>query len=339
MRQITLGLSFAAALLLSGNAFAVDPQLLNLVMPDAKVLAGANITSTVSSPTAQFLITKLGGFPLQQGPFAALGFNPLQDVTEILAATAADPSSPGGLLLARGTFPVDKITALATSGANTNWQVSTYGGATLLTLTNKGKVSTAVAFPNDPSLSNSILIAGNLAAVQAAIDRMTTPSAIDASLALTVNNLSQNEDEWFLSTASVASLIPSQANTNDPTTGPLAQVLPLLKSIQGFSGGLKFGDTVTLTAEAVENSPQNAGALTAVIRLGQLMVGGFSSNQNANPELAGLIKILQTMQVTTNGSNVDLSLAVPEAQIETLINSAAANVKVKVKPAAFPTQR
>jgi hypothetical protein len=336
MRQTTLGLGLA--FLLCGHAFAVDPTLLNLVMPDAKVLAGANITSTVSSPTAQFLITKLGGFPLQQSPFADLGFNPLQNVTEILAATAADPSSPGGLLLARGTFPVGKITALATSGANTNWQVTTYGGATLLTLTSKGKVTTAVAFPNEPSLSNSVLIAGNLAQVQAAIDRITNPTSIDAALALTVSNLSA-QDEWFVSAASVASLIPSQTNTNGPTTGPLAQVLPLLKSIQGFSGGVKFGDPVVLNAEAVENSAANAGALTAVIKLGLLMVGGFGSNTNGNQELAGLAQILQNTQVTTPpGSNVvDLSLTVREDQIETLINSAAANVKVK--PAAFPTQR
>ncbi len=108
MRQTTLGLSFAAALLLAGNAFAVDPQLMNLVMPDAKVLAGANITSTVTSPTAQFLIMKLGGVQIPTGPLASLGFNPLQDVTEILAATTADPSSPAGLVLARGTFPVEQ---------------------------------------------------------------------------------------------------------------------------------------------------------------------------------------------------------------------------------------
>ncbi len=210
--------------------------------------------------------------------------------------------------------------------------MSTYGAATLLTLTNKGKVTAAVAFPN-----NSILIAGDLASVKAAVNRSTGANSIDAALALTVNNLSSTEDEWIVSAASVASLIPSQANTNAPTTGPLAQVLPLLQSIQGFSGGLKFGDPVIVNAEAVENSAANAGALTAVIKLGQVMVGGFSSNQNANQELAGLAAILQTMQVTTNGSNVDLSLAVPEAQIETMINSAAINAKAK--PASLSIQR
>ncbi len=330
MRQITLvmGLLVCGGAF-AGNAFAVDPRLMNLVMPEAKVLAGANITSTASSPTAQFLITKFGGIQLPTGPLATLGFNPLQDVTEILAATSANQASPDGLILAAGTFPVDKITALATSASNTKWQVSTYGGATLLTFTTKDKTN-AIAFPN-----SSVLIAGSLASVKAAIDRSTGANSIDPTLALAVNNLSSTEDEWLVSSASVASLIPSQANTTASATGPLAQVLPLLQSIQGFSGGVKFGDPVALTAQAVENSPQNAGALTAVIKLGLLMVGGISSNQSANQELAGFVQILQNTQVTTDGSNVNLSLSVPEAQVETLLkNVRPAGVAVQHPPVA-----
>jgi hypothetical protein len=321
MRQITVVLGFlVCGGAFAGNAFAVDPQLMNLVMPDAKVLAGANITSTTSSPTAQFLITKFGGIQLPAGPLATLGFNPLQDVTEILAATSANQSSPDGLILARGTFPVDKITGLATSGSNPTWQVSTYGGATLLSMSSKDKV-TAVAFPSNSSPSNSIFIAGSLASVKAAIDRSTGANSIDPALALAVNNLSGTEDEWLVSSASVASLIPSPANTTASATGPLAQILPLLKSIQGFSGGVKFGDPVVLNAEAVENSAANAGALTAIIKLGLLMVGGLSSNQSGNQDLAGLVQILQNTQVTTNDSNVNISLSVPEAQIETLLKN------------------
>src|SRR5580658_4992959 len=134
MRQIAVLLGFLS----SGAAFAADPQLMNLVMPDAKVLAGVNATSAVASPFGQFILAKIGQMP--PGFVAATGFNPLQDVSEILAATAADPSSPSGLILARGSFPVDKITAFlagyTTSGGNANWQVTTYGGATLINTTN-----------------------------------------------------------------------------------------------------------------------------------------------------------------------------------------------------------
>lgn len=338
MRQTTLGLSFAAAFLLSASAFAqspcatsftVDPQLMNLVMPNARIMAGANVTSAIASPLGQFLVNKLtasGHF--QNSPFAALGFNPLQAVTQLLAATPADKSNPGGLVLMLGTFPVQQLSSLVQSGSNTKWQVTSYGGATLFTNTNaKGKVTIAFAFP-----SNSILIAGDVTSVEAAIDRSTTgASSIDPTLSQTVNQLSCSEDEWFASSASVASLLGAQTNSSTPATGPLAQILPLLQSIQGFSGGVKFGDNVALTVEAVENSPQNATALNAVIKLGLLMVGSVSSGQRGNPELASLVQILQTMQVTTNGSNVDLSLTVPESQVESLLNSAAI---LKVSPAA-----
>jgi len=339
MRQTTLGLSLAAALLLGGSAFAadpctnsfsVDPRLMNLVMPDAGILAGANVTSSVASPLGRFLVTKLtASGHLQNTPFAALGFNPLQDVTEILAATSASQSSPGGLVMMLGTFPVDKLSALATSGSNKNWQVGAYGGATLFTnLSAKGKATIAFAFPND-----SMLIAGDLNSVQAAIDRSTGVNSIDPALAQRVNHFSCTEDQWFTSSASIASLFPADTSSKEPTTGPLAQIAPLLKSIQSFSGGIKFGDTIALTGEAVENSPQNANALNAVIRLGLLMVGSVSSNQKGNQELAGLIQLLQTMQITTNGSNVDLSLNIPESQVESFINSTPIGI-FSIRPAA-----
>src|ERR1700684_1978853 len=81
-----------------GTAFAADSQLLNLVMPDAKIIGGINATTTISSPLGHFLLSKIGGsLPLPGGLIGGTGFNPLQDVTEILAATAADPANPGGL--------------------------------------------------------------------------------------------------------------------------------------------------------------------------------------------------------------------------------------------------
>lgn len=322
-------------LILCGNAFAVDPQLMNLVMPDAKILAGANVTSTISSPLGQFLLTKLtatGQSPLQ-GLIGAAGFNPLQDVTEILAASPANPSSPTGLVLARGNFPVDTITASLSAGGN--WQIGTYGGATLLSAVNsKGNVVAAVAF-----LGNSIAIAGDVASVKAAIDRSTGTNSIDPGLAVTVNQLSGSEDDWLASSVSPGSLLPAQAAAAAPTTGPAAQVLPLFNSIQSFNGGVKFGENVALTGEVTANSAQNATALSAVIKLGMLMVGSIASNQAGNQQIAGLLQALQNLQVTTNGAAVDLALSIPESQIESVINSAPAAVaNARPKPAASQQQ-
>ncbi len=299
MRQIAVLLS----LCLSGTAFAADSQLMNLVMPDAKVLAGVNATSAVASPLGQFVLTKIGQLP--QGFITATGFNPLQDVSEILAATAADPSNPGGLVLARGTFPVEKITGTL-SGGSSNWQVTTYGGATLMSNTNpKEKVASAVAF-----IGSSIAVAGDLASVKAAIDRSGGTNSIDPALAATVNQLSTSEDEWLVSSVSIGSLIPSASA--DAAKGAAAILLPILQNIQSLNGGVKFGDNVVVSGQAVTNSPQNAAALSAVIKLGITLGGSMVANA---------AQLVQAVQITTNGSEVDLSLSIPEAQIEALVNS------------------
>jgi hypothetical protein len=309
MRQTALWLG----LLWTGAAFAADPQLMNLVMPDAKVLAGVNATNAVGSPLGQFILTKIGG-QIPQNFTAAIGFNPLLDVSEMLFASVADPANPSGLLLARGTFPVDTITA-SLSGTGGKWQLTTYGGATLLSATSindtnpNGKVTFAVAF-----LGNSIAVAGDLASVKAAIDRSTSTNSIDPALATIVNQLSANEDEWLVSSTSVASLLPANAAPGGTATGPAATLLPMLRSIQSFHGGVKFGDNVAFTGEAVASDPQNAAALQAVVKLG-VALGGAN------------VPVLQALQVSTNGSTVNLSLSVPEAQIENLVNSAPLAVK------------
>jgi hypothetical protein len=303
-------------LILCGSAFAADSQLMNLVMPDAKILAGVNVTTAENSPLGQFLLSKIGligGIP--QDLITATGFNPLQDVSEILAATAADPSNLSGLVMARGTFPVDKIGGLL--AGKTNWQVTTYGGATLVGSTNlQAKVPQGVAF-----IGNSIAVAGDLASVKAAIDRSTGANSFDPALTLTVNQLSGSEDEWLASTTSVGSLLP--ANTA-PATGPAAQIVPLLTSIQAFNGGVKFGDVVAITGQAVTSSPQNATALNAVLKLGLILAGSAGGNQ----QIATALQFLQTLQVTANGPAVNLSLSIPEAQIENLLNSATAKKAV-----------
>jgi hypothetical protein len=337
MRQTAVLLSLLSCFALSGTAFAADAQLMNLVMPDAKILAGVNVTTAENSQLGQFLLSKIGligGIP--QDFVAATGFNPLQDVSEILAATSADPSNFTGLLLARGTFPVDKLGPLL--AGKTNLQLTTYGGATLISTTNPNqKVAHAVAF-----LGNSIAVAGDLVSVKAAIDRSTGANSIDPALAITVNQLSGSQDEWLASAASIGSLIPATPAAGTPAlANPLANtVLPLLKSIQAFNGGVKFGDNVTISGEAVTSSPQNAAALNAVIKLGVMLAGSASANTVANTQLSAATQFLQTLQVTVNGAAVDLSLSIPEAQIEALVNSVPAPAKAaaSVRPAGVRVQ-
>lgn len=310
-------------------AFGADAQLLNLVMPDAKVLAGVNVTSAKNSPLGQFLLSRLpNGLP------AGL---PVGSVTEILAASAADPAVPGGLLAMRGTFHPDQIVAALSALPNAPaYQVQTYAGATLIVFTNpKTPENSAVAF-----LGGDIALAGHRTAVTAALDRSTGTNALDPALAAEVRTLSGSEDAWLVSSVSPASLAPGKLAAAAGQTNPMAgQVSGFLSNIQGFSGGVKLGETVPVTFDLVANTPQNAEAMGNLVKF-LLSMANVNAQGSANPQAAAALALLQTMQINTDGSKLDLALSIPEAQIESLISSlpkpAARGSKIS---APLPVQR
>ena len=134
MRTNCLLAGFTLTALLTGTAFGADPRLLNLVMPDATTLAGANVTNAEITPFGQYVLTQLTSSAYQplQAFITATGFDPSHDVTEILAASSASITNPSGLVLATGTFPVSRMTAAIAATAPT-LTVQTYGAATLIT--------------------------------------------------------------------------------------------------------------------------------------------------------------------------------------------------------------
>lgn len=303
---------FLAGALLAGNtAFAADQQLMNLVMPDARILGGVNVTTAKISPFGQFVLSRIPASDKGlQELIATTGFDPRQDAAELLVATAADPASPGGLLLVRGNFKVSQIAA--TAGKNSHIEVSSYAGATLITATNpKAKAVHAVAFIGD-----SIAVAGEAGDVKAALDRSHGVNSIDPALATQVNALSAGEDAWVVSSVAVGSLAPS--GKAPAPTGPAAALLPVLKNIQAFSGGVKLGSDVQLTVQAKAGDANNAAALGAVVRL---VVSLASANAGTNPQLAQVAGLLGGLQVATSGQTVNLALTVGEAQLEALVNS------------------
>ena len=64
--------------------------------------------------------------------------------------------------------------------------------------------------------------------------------------------------------------------------------------------------------------------MNAVIKLGVTLGASLTTK---NQQLTAAVQLLQALQVTTNGSTVDLSLSVPEARIESLVNSVPAPAK------------
>ena len=94
MRQTAFAL--IPALFVAASLPAADQQLVNMVMPDAKVIAGINVDSARNSPFGTFLLRQTGGSSELQKFVQASGFNPQTDLNEVLIATVAAPPQAQG---------------------------------------------------------------------------------------------------------------------------------------------------------------------------------------------------------------------------------------------------
>ncbi len=292
-----------AFLLFAGLVNAADPGLMNLLMPDAKVLAGINVGQAKTSPFGQFLLSQA---PANTTLTAKTGFNPRTDLNEVLMGSAGLPARQG-LILARGNFNPQLILAAAQAAGRT---VETYNGVQVVTGT-KNSVNHAVAF-----LGTTIAITGDLDSVHAAIDRRTaTSTAIDPALAAQVQQLSASLDAWSVSTVPLSSLANQKLSNQQLNTVLNSD---LIQSIQQTSGGVKFGATVQLSAQAVANSSQNATALADVVRF---LANMLQANAPA-PAAAAIASLIQSLSVQTDGSTVNLAASLPESQAESLVRAA-----------------
>ncbi len=298
MRYLALATAFLSA---SSFLSAADPALLNLVMPDAQVVAGVNVAKAKTSPFGQFLLRQMP----DDGDFAkfinASGFDPRRDLQEVLMATAAGEHN--GLVAARGSFDAAKITALvAADGKHT---MTTYNGAQLLAA-NDTKSTQSIAF-----FDGNFAVAGDLALVKAAIDRRKSNNAVSPQLAAKVAMYGA-ADAWTVSLVPLAGL--SKMHGPGALTGMLQG--DLLKNVTETSGSLTFDSLIHVTGELVATSDKDATALGDVVKFLASMIQ--TDGGEAGAPVATLVKDLT---VSTDGKILKLALAIPEAQLESLIQS------------------
>ena len=334
---LTAGITLTA-LLFTGTAFSADPRLLNLVMPDATTMAGANVTNAEITPFGQYVLAQMTASMDQQLQtfVTATGFDPRKDVSEILAASAAgqtagSATTPGGLLLALGNFPVSQITAAITAKAP-DLAIQTYGGATLVASTNP-KSGFSIAF-----LGSSIAVAGDMASVKGAIDRSAGVNSVNPALATQVQALSTNEDAWAVTNSSASALIPglttAPAATGTGTTpSPAAGISQMLSGIVGSSGGVKFGTTVVFTGQAIAKDAATATSLANIL---QALASIMSMAGGQDPQVTAMAQVLQGLKVTADGATINVALSIPETQLETVLNGLK---NPAPKPAAKPAVR
>ncbi len=276
----------------SGALPAADPQLLNLVMPDAKVLAGVNVEQAKGTQFGQYILNQLQTQdPELQKLVTLTGFDPRRDVREVLVASDGAPGSKTGLAAAKGNFDVAKIAAAATlQGVVTE----VYNGIAIL---EEPKKMAGMAFPDATTV-----VAGDIASVKGALDRLTTPQPLPAAVIVKVNQWSNSQDAWGITTVPPSSLTPPGA----VKAGAPNPIQNAGQNVQSAAGGVKFGALVVFTGEAQCDTAQNATTLGDVVKL---LVNLAQMQAGQDPTAAALIK---SVVVTTSGATVNVSASLPQ---------------------------
>jgi len=298
---------FSALILATGVSSvwaAADPQLLGLLMPDAKILAGVQMGQAKASPFGQFVLSQAGPNAQFDQIKAATGFDPRTDLTETVAGSAGNG---GGLVAGHGSFQPTRLTNLAmTAGA----PIESYRGITLIGTGNAAQDG-AVAF-----LDGTTVVIGNRDLVKAAVDRWIGSTRSTGPLTAKATEVSTSSQAWAVATGLSQLQGPSAANAP-----PQAQMVQnILSKIDMVSGGLNFGETITMHGQAVTGSTQDAQALADVFQF----VMGMAAPKSPLPTLP---------QVTASGSTVNFTLTLTEQQAEQLFKPAVA-ARTAVRSAA-----
>jgi hypothetical protein len=292
-------------------AAATSPDLLRLVMPDAKVVAGLQVSQTKNSAFGQFILAHM---QVEDDAFKKFmtetGFDPRRDVTEIVMASNWEQSTPQSrwLVIARGSFNIPQITtaAQANGGTTTNFQgveILTYAAPTPQTPNQNG-----MAFFD---ASNAIM--GDIASVKAAIQRHQTKAVTAGKLAAKVNALSAKNDFWFVTLVPISEFAGAMPDPNLQS----AMKGNLLAGVHEASGGIRFGATVNISGEAVTRSEKDAGALVDVFKF---VAGMIQSNRQRDAAVSQIADWVDGMNLKTAGNVMTISVAIPEKQLEDMLD-------------------
>jgi hypothetical protein len=302
---------------------AADQSLLNLVMPEAKILFGVDVDQARDSVFGRFVLSQLGKEDKALASMTeATGFDPRRDLHEILIASMGDivPNStlPGnGLIMLRGNFDPSRISALIKNMGMGN--PLTYQGQEIFTTQN----------PKDNGgftiLDKNTAILGNIGSVKSALDRRRSGKGVDAKILAKVQQLSRANDVWLMTTmpmGDIASHMPGPPQAGAMMKGDA------MKGITQAAAGLKFTPSdVRISAEAVASSAKDAGALADVVRF----VSGMIQLNRGNGEVSDFATILDTLQVKTEGSVFRLNITIPQDQMEQMLKETPAKKRGAVK--------
>lgn len=287
---------------------AVDPALLALIPPGAKLVAGVRLDQARSSEFGQHVLNRMNTEDERfQQLIEQTGFDPRHDLDELVFATSgpgSDKSQPQFVILARGTFDQSRIEAKvkAKGGA-----IQSYEGVHLIVDGPKNRHGGAFAF-----LDGGIAVMADQATLRQIIAGRANPTALDSVLQDLVMKASADNDAWFASSVPGSYLA---RHMEQETKQPMQQA-QALQSILQSSGGVHFGEVVQFSFDASTRSPQDAVSLADVLRLGGSMV---QMQRQSDPRAAIVASVVDKMTITNNGPTLHAIFSLTEKNLEELV--------------------
>jgi len=313
MRNLRCFLPVLTLAIVPAGLFAADSGLLRLVMPDAKVVAGLQVDRTRDSQFGQFVLSQMQlNDPAFQRFVVETGFDPRKDIKELVIASNWQSASTQSrwLVMAKGAFDLEKIQRVAERNGTA---ASSFQGASIYVFAGRGSPDSdnAIAF-----LDVSSAVMGDVASVKAAIQRKKSGAEASSDLLEKVKDVSAKNDFWFVTLVPLSEF--DLALPNPTANGAMHG--NMLTAINQASGGIRFGEMVTISANVVARSDKDALALVDVVKFLVSMLQLNRQNDAVAGQVSGMLDPLETK---TSGNVMSLSLAVPEQQLERLFNNVA----------------
>jgi hypothetical protein len=290
-------------LLLTPFAGAADSALLELIMPDARVVVSIDIARIRSSPlSSSFTNGVQNANPELRKLMDAAGFDPMRDIEEILFASPGIGKNPPALVVARGTFDTAKLRAFAESAGS---KITDFRGVPILS--DPEKDSGAFA------LLDNIILAGNPEQVKAAIGRRGRGMILNTEMAMRVTTLAKRYDAWLVSIAPLATLadqIPQDTKIDGLTS------TEMLRSIEQFSFGVSMNSDLAMAADVVMSNAKAAGEIADTL---QMLMGTLQKNSKDQPSVMAALK---NVSFGLDGNVVHLGFSVPAAEVERAMRDA-----------------
>jgi hypothetical protein len=308
--------SVLLTVLLSASAvFGADTALLNLIMPEARMVAGMDVERARDSYLGRKLLEQMDMTKdAEFAKFVAMtGFDPRRDLREVMiAAPDADTKNAPALILVRGVFDTGRINGFMKVAGIA--PAETLGGVDFY-MKADGKQDMGFAV-----IDGSLALAGNKEAVRAALKRRAgAGSALAAATFAKVQSLSRTNDIWAVTSIPVAELSGAMPGGNAGPAGMMGG--DAFKGIEHAAMGIRFGaEFMDLTAETVSKTEKDATSIADVVRFLSTMI----QMNREKPEVKPFASALDAMKLTTDARTTTLTISLPMAEMEKMFK---ANVK------------